>query len=59
MYDSSHFPNHSTLCNFRNDIVKANMLEAVFDEVTVQLEAQDLKITGESIVIIERRSYRV
>ena len=48
MYDSSNFPNHSTLCKFRNDLVKANMLEAVFDEITAFLEAKVSKksVTG-------------
>ena len=53
MYDSSDFPDHSPFCDFRNDLVKANMLEAVFDDITAQLEVQDLKIKGICIVNID------
>ena len=53
IYDLSDFPDHSTMRNFRNDLVKANMLETVFDEKTAKLEAQDLKIKGGRIVILD------
>ena len=53
MYNASDFPDHSTLCNFRNDLVDAKMLEPVFDEINAQLEAQDLKIKEGSIVIVD------
>ena len=53
LYVSSDFPDHSTLCNFLIDLVNANMIEAVFDEITAQLEAPDLKIKGCKIVIFD------
>lgn len=38
-YDHSDFPEYLTLCNFRNDLLKARMLEAIFGEIMAQLEA--------------------
>ena len=53
MYQNEDFPDHSTLCNFRNELVDADMLEVMFDEINTQLEAQNLKIQKGKIVIVD------
>ena len=53
MYQDENFPDHSTLCNFRNDLVDADMLKVMFDEINAQLEVQNLKIYKGEIVILD------
>ena len=53
MYNTKDFPDHSTLCRFRNDLVKTGLLDEILDEINTQLEEQGLKIKEGSIAIVD------
>lgn len=53
MYNDGDFPDYLTLCDFRNALVNAGLLEEILDDINSQLEAQDLKIQKGSIVIVD------
>ncbi len=53
MYHDEDFPDYSTLCDFRNTLVRSGLLEEVLDEFNSQFEAQGLKVEKGSIAIVD------
>ena len=46
-------PDHSTICRFRNALVKLNLFDAVLGEVNRQLQAQGLMVRDADVAIVD------
>ena len=53
LYKDEDFLDHKILCDFGNDLVDADMLEVMFDEINALLEVQNIKIQNGNIVIVD------
>ncbi len=52
-FDDMELPDHSTLCRYRQWLIKNNILEALLREINAQLEAQNLKINQAQMAIVD------
>lgn len=50
---SDNIPDETTICRFRNKLIKANLLEKLFQEINFQLEGLNLKVKKADMAIID------
>jgi IS5 family transposase len=48
-----NLPDETTICRFRNKLIEQNKYEALFSEITRQIEGQGLKVKNASVAIVD------
>ena len=52
-FDDLELPDHSTLCRFRQWLIKEALLEGLMNEINHQLEQQNLKISHANVEVVD------
>lgn len=52
-FDDMELPDHSTLCRFRNWLIRHALLNRLLGEINVQLEHQQLKVSKAALAIVD------
>lgn len=52
-FDDMELPDHSTLCRYRQWLMKGNLLKRLMAEINGQLEQQGLKISNANVAIVD------
>ena len=52
-FDDMELPDHSTLCRYRQWLMKGDLLKRLMREINSQLEVQNLKISNASVAVVD------
>ncbi len=52
-FDDMELPDHSTLCRYRNWLIKAGTLDLLMNEINRQLEQQNLKVKHANVAVVD------
>ena len=52
-FDDMELPDHSTLCRYRQWLMKGNLLEQLMKAINRQLEQQNLKISNATVAVVD------
>lgn len=52
-FDDMELPDHSTLCRYRQWLIKSKLLQGLLAEISYQLQQQNLKVNHANIAVVD------